>query len=164
MSEKRLVNICNGLYGRVWLNGTSLFQAKSFSLELKLELEKIVGYGDNALENAYYLKGWEASGKFKVDYADSMDLSNTLETMKSGKMPTFSIQEELGGSNQYKGQKEVIYAGECWLEGLPLADWEGGKQVEKEYSFKANPKSINVVKEIIDESGIKIANSADFIA
>ena len=49
MSEKRLVNICNGLYGRVWLNGTSLFQAKSFSLELKLELEKIVGYGDNAL-------------------------------------------------------------------------------------------------------------------
>ena len=34
MSEKRLVNICNGLYGRVWLNGTSLFQAKSFSLEL----------------------------------------------------------------------------------------------------------------------------------
>ena len=109
MSEKRLVNICNGLYGRVWLNGTSLFQAKSFSLELKLELEKIVGYGDNALENAYYLKGWEARGKFKVDYADSMDLGNTIEMMKSGKMPIFRIQEELGGSNQYKGQKEVIY-------------------------------------------------------
>ena len=63
-----------------------------------------------------------------------------------------------------KTNYEVIYAGECWLEGLPIVAWEGGKQVEKEYSFKANPKSINVVKEIIDESGIKIANSADFIA
>ena len=164
MSEKRLINICNGMYGKVWVNGTPLFQAKSFSLDLKLDLQKIEGVGDNALENAYYLKGWEASGKFKVDYTDSMDLGNMLKMMQSGQMPSFSIQEELGGANQYKGQKEVVYAGECWLESLPVASWEGGKQVEKEFSFKANPKSISVIKSILDENGIKIADTSDMLA
>ena len=152
---KKLINVVNGTFGHLWLNGVEIFAVDSFNLELKLDLEEITGNG--SFDVGYKLKKITAEGKFKVQYTDSMGLKDCVKTMQKGKTPVFNLQTSLEDPDQYEGQIECIYIGEAWLENLVVADWEKNKMVGKEFSYKANPMSIDVLKEILDKEGIKIA-------
>lgn len=152
---KKIKNVCNGQFGHVWLNGVELFMVQSFNAELKMDLEELPCNG--GWETGFKLKKVSLEGKFKVQYVDSMGIKDMVELIKKGITPTFKITSSLQDPEQYKGQIESIYIGEAFLENLSIADWELGKMVEKEFSFKANPNSLNVLKEILDEDGIKIS-------
>lgn len=153
--SKKIKNVCNGQFGRVWINGVELFMVQSFSAELKMDLEELKANG--SWEKGFKLKDISLEGKFKVQYVDSMGLKDMITMMKKGITPTFKITSSLEDPEQYNGQIESIYIGEAFMENLIIADWELGKMVEKEFKFKANPNSLNVLKEILDEEGIKVA-------
>lgn len=153
--SKKIVNVCNGQFGRVWLNGTELFMVQSFNAELKMDLEELKANG--SWEKGFKIKDISLEGKFKVKYVDSMGMKDMVALMKKGKTPTFKITSSLQDPDQYKGQVESIYIGEAFLENLVVADWEINKMVEKEFSFKANPQSLNILKEILAEDGITIS-------
>lgn len=155
MSERKLINVLNGKWGHLWINGVEVFAVENFNLELKLTLEKITGNG--SWDTAYKVIDIEASGKFKVQYVDSMGLKDMVDTIKARKTPTLSMQESIKDEDALDGQIESVYIGEAWLENLVVADWEKGKIINKEFSFKANPQSINVLSEILADNGIKLA-------
>lgn len=152
---KKIKNVCNGQFGHLYLNGIEVFMVQSFSAELKMDLEELKANG--SWEKGFKLKDISLEGKFKVKYVDSMGLKDMVAMMKKGITPTFKITSSMEDPEQYNGQIEQIYIGEAFIEKLPLADWEINKMVEKEFSFKANPQSLNILKEILDEDGIKVA-------
>ncbi|AGX43953.1 phage tail tube protein [Clostridium saccharobutylicum] len=153
--SKKIKNVCNGQFGHLYLNGVEVFMVQSFNAELKLDLEELPCNG--GWETGFKLKKVSLEGKFKVSYVDSMGLRDCVNMMKKGITPTFKITSSLQDPEQYKGQIEQIYIGEAFLENLIVADWEIGKMVEKEFSYKANPMSLNVLKEILDSEGVKVA-------
>lgn len=153
--SKKIKNVCNGQFGHLYLNGVEVFMVQSFSAELKMDLEELKANG--SWEKGFKLKDISLEGKFKVKYVDSMGLKDMVNMMKKGITPTFKITSSMEDPEQYNGQIEQIYIGEAFIEKLPLADWEINKMVEKEFSFKANPQSLNILKEILDEDGIKVA-------
>lgn len=123
--------VFNGTYGEVWFDGEYLAEIISFKAEIGIKTTgvKMIGH----LVEGQKMTALEPKGEMKINKINSVILKKLNESLKKGKMPTFTIMSKIDDPDAITSER--IVCRECVLDKMILADWETGKNSEESYSF-----------------------------
>lgn len=131
MAKYEAKQVFNGSHGELWFDGDYLAEVVSFKAEIGIKTTGIKMIGE--LVEGQKMIGLEPKGEMKINKINSTILKKLNESLKKGKMPTFTIMSKIDDPDSTVSERVVCK--ECILDKMILADWETSKPGEESYSF-----------------------------
>lgn len=123
-------NIIPGTHGKVWWDGSVLYEITSFEATLDTDREDVTFSGEMGKDSK--LMGISGTYTMKVRKVFSRG-KKFAEAFRQGKDPRSTIISQLKDPDAYGGGYEKVQLMNCWVESVPLTGGETGKIVEEEY-------------------------------
>lgn len=144
MTENRGFRRIAGAWGTLHIDGEAIFEVVSF--EANVEVQRAdVQIGINVDSKATGLAG---SGQFVVKHVYTRGVEKYLSALKAGHDPRFLSSVCLDDPDAVGGQVERINIGNCWVNNLPLTNFDAAEVVEKTYEFGFTPGDAEVAEGI----------------
>lgn len=144
MAKLKGNKILTGSYGEVWIDGEKIMELEKIEAKITINRED-VQIGLDVDSNMTGLKGelnitinklFSRWGRYYEDY------------FKKGIDKRFEIIAKLKDPNARNGQMERYSIGNCWLNDLPLINYEVGKTIKEEVSGGFTPSDLKSLDEI----------------
>lgn len=132
MEKVNVNNILRGSYGRVWMNGELLAEAKSFEGKVSLSYEEAVFSGDLGTHQRYM--GYAGEGTMVLHKVDSGIAKMISDGIRSGVMPDIKFVGKLEDPSA-QGAERVEFL-EVTFDELMLMKFENKTMLEQEVPFK----------------------------
>lgn len=123
-------NIISGTHGKIWWDGSVIYEISSFEASLDTDREDVTFAGDMIKDS----KLMAVSGTFTIKLRKVFSRGREYaEAFMAGEDPRSTIISQLKDPDAYGGGYEKIQLKNCWFESVPLTGGENGKVVEEEY-------------------------------
>lgn len=125
------LQVINGSYGEVWLDGDKLGETKGFQAKVEFIKEDV----DIAGKMARYKKvvGWEGKGTLRLHKVNSRLALKMRQLYAEGKNVTFTLLGKLDDKDVIGAERVVIR--DVMFDDLTLMDFEPKKLLEVECPF-----------------------------
>lgn len=130
---KKETKVMRGTFGRVWMNGELLANAKSFEAKLTLEYEEVDVAGE--LGKHQRLMGYTIEGTITLNKIDSKILNMYQVDLKKGIIPDVKIVSRVADPDS--AGTERVELSEVTFDELMLSKYELKALIEEEVPFKA---------------------------
>lgn len=132
MEEVNVNKIIRGSYGRIWMNGELLAEAKSFEGKVSLTYEEAVFGGDLGTHQRYM--GYAGEGTMVLHKVDSKIAKTIADGIRSGVLPDIKFVGKLEDPST-AGAERVEFL-EVTIDELMLMKFENKTMLEQEVPFK----------------------------
>lgn len=144
MTENRGFRSIAGAWGTLHLDGEAIFEV--VSVEANVEVQRAdVQIGINVDSK---MTGLAGSGQFVVKHVYTRGVEKYLSALKAGHDPRFLASVCLDDPDAVGGQVERINIGNCWINNLPLTNFDKAEVVEKTFEFGFTPSDAEVAEGI----------------
>lgn len=144
LSQNRGFRRIAGAWGNLHIDGELIFEVEKF--EAKIEPQRGEVYVGNNVDKK--ITGLAGSGSFTIKHVYTRGVEKYLDVLKSGRDPRFVSSVSLEDPDAVGGQIERINIGNCWLDSLPLSNFDKSEVVEKEFEFGFTPNDVDVAEGI----------------
>ena len=124
-------NVMSGTFGKVWLNGIQVFEAKACDAKVEIQQEPVKQAGK--LVDGQKMTGYSGSGTMRLNKVFSRAQILLTNLLKQGINPEFTVMSEVKDPAAY-GTERMILTG-VQFSTLPVIGWELGALVEEELPF-----------------------------
>lgn len=133
-----------GAWGTLHIDGEAIFEVVSFEASVEAQRGD-VQIGINVDSKVTGLAG---SGQFVVKHVYTRGVKKYLEALQAGHDPRFLSSVCLDDPDAVGGQVERINIGNCWINNLPLSNFDAAEVVEKTYEFGFTPGDVEIAEGI----------------
>lgn len=133
-----------GAWGTLHIDGEAIFEVVSFEASVEAQRGD-VQIGINVDSKVTGLAG---SGQFVVKHVYTRGVKKYLEALQEGHDPRFLSSVCLDDPDAVGGQVERINIGNCWINNLPLSNFDAAEVVEKTYEFGFTPGDVEIAEGI----------------
>lgn len=144
MTENRGFRRIAGAWGTLHIDGEAIFEVESF--EANIEPQR--GDVQIGLDVDSKITGMSGSGQFVVKHVYTRGIAKYLAALKAGHDPRFLSSVCLDDPDAVGGQVERINIGNCWINNLPLTNFDKAEVVEKTFEFGFTPSDAEVAEGI----------------
>lgn len=123
--------VMSGTYGKAWLDGELVFEAKG--LEASLEIQQEVVKQAGRLADGQKMMGYNGTGTLTIYHVFSRAINKLSASVKGGVNPEFTLLSQLADPAAF-GAERVLLKG-VQFTTLPLVNWEPGVIGELEMPF-----------------------------
>lgn len=121
--------VISGTHGYFWWNGDICYEVTSFEAKVTVNGEDITFSGDMWTDRKMMGLAGEFTVKLKKVYSRAKEYADEL---KAGRDPRLTLIGQLADPDN--GGTETVTLTNCWLDEIPLMNFENGSIVEEEYS------------------------------
>lgn len=132
MDKVNTNNIIRGTYGRVWMNGELLAEAKSFEAKATMTYEEVNLAGDLGTHQRYM--GYSGEGTMVLHKVDSKIAREIADGIRTGVLPDIKFVGKLEDPTAL-GAERVEFI-EVTMDELMLLKFENKALLEQEVPFK----------------------------
>lgn len=144
MTENRGFRRIAGAWGTLHIDGEAIFEVVSFEASVEVQRGD-VQIGINVDSK---MTGLAGSGQFVVKHVYTRGIDKYLFAVKAGRDPRFLASVCLDDPDAVGGQVERINIGNCWINNLPLSNFDKAEVVEKTFEFGFTPSDVDVAEGI----------------
>lgn len=137
MAKTRGNKVLNGSYAELWFNGSKIAEVQKISVKVTLERGDIQ-FGADMDSKLKVQKGEFTIGLKKV-YTRFEDMR---EQLNKGIDPRFQIITKLKDPDAVGQQMERYSIDNCWLNDLPIIEYEVGNEVSQEITGGFTPSDL----------------------
>lgn len=127
----------SGTWGEVWWNGDKIFEFSKISVKVSANRDD-VQLDIDVDSKMHGLKG-EFSLTTKKVYSRFNDM---LEHLKKGEDVRSQMITKLADPDAVGGQQERYSIDNCWINEIPIAEWEKGGGIEEELTGGFTPSDM----------------------
>jgi len=120
----------SGSGGKIWWDGDPIFEIISFEAKVPIDREDVSFAGELVSDSK--MTGWSGEYTIKVRKIFSTAQEKFAEAIKSGRDIRTSIFAALDDPDAYGAERLALY--NCWINELPLMNWENKSLGEEEIS------------------------------
>lgn len=124
-------NVMSGTFGKVWLDGIQVFEAKACEAKVEIQQEPVKQTG--RLVDGQKMTGYSGSGTLRLNKVFSRAQILLTDLLKQGINPEFTVMSEVKDPAAL-GAERIILTG-VQLSTLPVIGWELGALLEEELPF-----------------------------
>ena len=144
MTENRGFRRIAGAWGTLHIDGEAIFEVVSFEASVEVQRGD-VQIGINVDSK---MTGLAGSGQFVVKHVYTRGIEKYLSAVKAVRDPRFLASVSLDDPDAVGGQVERINIGNCWINNLPLTNFDMAEVVEKTFEFGFTPGDAEVAEGI----------------
>lgn len=144
LSQNRGFRRIAGAWGTLHIDGEAIFEVESF--EATVEFQRSDVHVGNNVDSK--ITGLAGSGQFVVKHVYTRGVQKYLDAAKAGHDPRFLASVCLDDPDAVGGQVERINIGNCWINNLPLSNFDKSEVVEKTFEFGFTPNDAEIAEGI----------------
>lgn len=124
-------HIMSGTFGKAWLDGELVFEAKACDASVEIQQEAVKQPG--RLADGQKMVGYSGTGTLRISHVFSRAISKISAAIKTGVNPEFTLLSEVNDPAAF-GAERVLLKG-VQFTTLNLINWELGVVGEQEMPF-----------------------------
>lgn len=124
-----------GAWGTLHIDGEAIFEVESF--EANVEVQRADILVRNNVDSK--ITGLAGTGSFMVKHVYTRGVQKYFDELKAGHDPRFLASVCLDDPDAVGGQVERTNIGNCWINNLPLTNFNRSEVVEKTFEFGFTP-------------------------
>ena len=134
----------NGDWGKVYVNGTLIFELQSFECKVTADREDVI-IGQSKDSKVVSLTG---EGNITIKKVFNRGFAEYLENLKAGHDVRFNIVAVLSDPDMLKQQNERISIENVWFDDIDVMHFTKGEVVETEIPFHFTPEDLRYLETV----------------
>lgn len=143
-SENRGFRRIAGAWGTLHIDGVEIFEVESFEATIEIQRSDVLV----GIDVDSKMTGQAGSGSFTIKHVYTRGVQKYLDALKAGNDPRFLASVCLDDPDAVGGQVERVNIGNCWINNLPLSNFDRTEVVEKSFEFGFTPSDADFAEGI----------------
>lgn len=135
LSQNRGYRRIAGAWGNLHIDGELIFEVESFEATIEAQRADVL-IGNNVDSK---ITGLAGTGSFTLKHVYTRGVQKYLDILKAGRDPRFVASVSFNDPDAVGAQVERVNIGNCWINNLPLSNFNRSEVVEKTYEFGFTP-------------------------